>query len=194
MKKITGLAMAAVICLCGCASDKPAEKVIITNDVELVSTPADMTVYEWIEGEIADFREITFAESLRLFEEGGSGIVYYGYDDCPWCERAVPVLNEAARETEITVYYVDVYGVFQPTREQFDKLLTYIEDALVEDDAGEKSFFVPLMMGVKDGVMTDSHVALVDGFVIEEEDDQMTDAQKKTLKDIYLDIIRKTAD
>jgi hypothetical protein len=37
-------------------------------------------------------------------------------------------------------------------------------------------------------------VALVSGFSIEDETSQMNDEQKQELKNIYLDIIRKTAD
>lgn len=192
MKKILAVLMSAVIVLTGCA--KKAEKLTITNPVELNYEPAIMTVYDWIGENIADFREITFAESIRMFEEKGSGILYYGYNDCPFCERAVPMLNEAALETEIPVYYIDIYGPEQPSRDQFDTLLEYIDETLIEQEDGSKGFFVPLIIGVKNGEITGSHVALVSGFSIEDETSQMNDEQKQELKNIYLDIIRKTAD
>lgn len=192
MKKITALLTAAVLCLCGCGTK--SETYTITNPVDLNATPADMTVYDWIGDEIGDFQEITFAESIRMFEEGGSGILYYGYDNCPWCERAIPVLNQIVLETGITVYYIDVYGPFQPDKQEFDKLLAYIDEALIEDDKGEKGFFVPLVIGVKNGQMTGSHVSLVDDFKLENDDDQLSDSQKAQLKNLYLEIVRKTAD
>lgn len=192
MKKLTAFIFSLCILLSGCAHD--SSEVTITNPVEMNSDPAIMTVYEWIGEKIADFQEITFAESLRLFTEKGSGILYYGYDDCPFCERAVPLLNEAALETGVTVYYVDIYGPFQPNRDQFDDLLDYIEDCLIEDDKGNKSFFVPLVIGVKNGEITGSHVSLVSSFSLENEESMMDEAQKKELKDIYLEIIKKTAD
>ena len=192
MKKIKALLTAAVLCLCGCGT-KP-ETITITNPVELKSTPADMTVYDWIGDEIGDFREITFTESIRMFSESGSGILYYGYDNCPWCERAIPILNRIMLETGITVYYIDVYGPIQPSREEFDTLLEYIDEVLIEDDEGKKGFFVPLVIGVKNGKITGSHVSLVDGFELENEDDQLSDAQKEELKKFYYEIISKTAD
>ncbi|MDO4415645.1 MAG: hypothetical protein Q4C20_11275 [Erysipelotrichaceae bacterium] len=193
MKKLSALLLSLCLLLCGCAKQE-TEKVTITNPVDIYSEPAIMTVYEWIGNEIADFQEITFTESLRLFSEKGSGILYFGYDNCPFCERAVPMLNEAALETGVSVYYVDVYGVFQPTRKEFDELMGYVDEALIEDEDGGKSFFVPLILGIKNGEITGHHVALVDGFTIENEESQMNDAQKEELKNIYLDIIRKTAD
>ena len=193
MKKLSALLLSLCLLLCGCAKQE-TEKVTITNPVDIYSEPAIMTVYEWIGNEIADFQEITFTESLRLFSEKGSGILYFGYDNCPFCERAVPMLNEAALETGVSVYYVDVYGVFQPTRKEFDELMGYVDEALIEDEDGGKSFFVPLILGIKNGEITGHHVALVDGFTIENDESQMNDAQKEELKNIYLDIIRKTAD
>ena len=112
MKKLSALLLSLCLLLCGCAKQE-TEKVTITNPVDIYSEPAIMTVYEWIGNEIADFQEITFTESLRLFSEKGSGILYFGYDNCPFCERAVPMLNKAALETGVSVYYVDVYAVFR---------------------------------------------------------------------------------
>ncbi|MBQ9822915.1 MAG: hypothetical protein IJM63_00335 [Solobacterium sp.] len=193
MKTCRALLLTALLTLSACAP-KGSDTITITNPIEMNSDPAIMTVYEWIGEEIADFQEITFKESIRLFSEKGSGILYFGYDNCPWCERAVPLLNEAALETGVTVYYVDVYGPFQPTKEQFDELLDYIEETLIEDDKGEKAFFVPAVIGIKNGEITGSHVSLLSDFTIEDEESQLSDEQKKKLKEIYLDIIRKTAD
>ena len=50
------------------------------------------------------------------------------------------------------------------------------------------------MIGIKNGEITGSHVSLLSDFTIEDEESQLSDEQKKKLKEIYLDIIRKTAD
>ena len=89
----------------GCSK---SEKVVITNTVEVNSQKVDMKDYKQLEGNIANFQQITVAESTRFIKEGGSGIIYYGYVGCPFCERAIPLLNQAAIETGITIYYVDV--------------------------------------------------------------------------------------
>ena len=192
MKKLKALFLGAVIALAGCASK--SETYTITNNVDLDSVPADMSVYDWIGDQTGDFQEITFSKALRIFKEKGSGILYFGYDDCPFCERGVPLLNEAVLETGVTVYYIDVYGPFQPTAEEYEELMGYIEEFMIEDSSGAKAFFVPWVIGVKNGEVTASHVSLVPDFVIEDEESQMNDSQKKELREIYMDIIRKTAD
>ncbi len=197
MKKFLATAMLLSI-LTGCTKDTTAEEsviepVTITNTVALDSHYADMSPYKWIEGETAHFEEVTLAEANRLYLEGGSGIVYYGYIDCPWCQRAVPLLNEAAREMEVTVYYIDVYGAVQPSKEEYDTFINCIKDTL-DIENGEYAFYVPYIAGVKNGKITGYHVSLLDSFTIENDDSQMDDAQKKELKTIYENIIKETAD
>lgn len=195
MKKWIAAILAMGI-LAGCSKPEEIshEPVTITNTVELKATEADMSPYKWIEGDTADFRETTFAEVNRLFAEGGSGIVYYGYIDCPYCQRAVPLLNEVARDAGVTVYYVDVYGPQQPTREEYNTLISYICDTLGQDENGEYEFFVPYVAGIKNGKVTGFQVSLVESFTLEDKDTQMTDEQKNELRKIFRKIIEETAD
>ena len=48
----------------------------------------------------------TFDEVVDMLENG-TGIVYFGYPDCPWCRAALPILLEAAEEELMTkiLYY-----------------------------------------------------------------------------------------
>ena len=37
----------------------------------------------------------------------GTGIIYFGFPECPWCRNAVPVLLDAAEEVGIEkIYYI----------------------------------------------------------------------------------------
>jgi predicted bacteriocin transport accessory protein len=177
-----------LVTLIGCSSAKTK----ITNTVELNTSDADMDQYTWIGDEIGDFRKVTMKEVLRLFDEQGSGILFFGYPGCKWCERAVPVLNEAILEKGVTVYYADMKDTYDSS--DMDILKQDIYDALPVDADGNRDFYVPMVVGVKKGKVTGHHTSLVDGFVIQSDTDQMNDAQKKELKNLYLDIIQRTAD
>jgi len=181
------LAAVCIIMLAGCS-----RTIKITNSVDLNYTDAQMDQYTWIGSEIGDFRKITMKEALRLFDEQGSGILYFGYVGCPWCERAVPVLNEAVRETNVTVWYVSTKDTFESS--VLDTLKEDLYDALPVDSDGNRGFYVPMVVGVKKGKVTGHHTSLVDGFEIKSSSDQMTDEQKTQLKNLYLDIIKRTAD
>ena len=188
---LTGLLVfAAFAALTGCKTEP--ETIVIENSVELSGEPADMSGYYWLEEGEDSFVEITAAESIRLFAEGGSGILYYGYVGCPFCERAVPELAKAASQYGITVYYVDVYHPAN-TPEIYQTLFEYIDSVLVETDSG-KAFKVPLVIAVNHGEIVGSQLALVDGYRIESEDSQMSGSQKKELQNIYIDLFRRAAE
>ena len=193
MKKIV-LILTALLTLvsCGKQEQEVDKTVTITNSVELNTYDADMSGYKWLYDSEPAFTEITLEESIRIFKEKESGILYYGYAGCPWCERAVPILNKVAKETGVTVYYINVH--FQTTMEAYNELMTYISPILEKDSEGEPVFKVPEVIAVKDGEITDHHLALVEDFKIENDDSQMSDSQKKELEDIYLNLIQSAKD
>lgn len=201
MKKLICMCLAACL-LAGCGSTTHDEKnktetLIITNSVELDCTPNDMSGYSWLTGETGTYYEVTLEESVRLFAEGGTGVIYYGYVGCEWCERALPELNKIMVELNLPVYYVD--ASVQPDDETYDHLLTYVGDDLKKDDDGEPAFYVPYVVGVKNGKLTKSQIALVSGYSVKnpgshDASDQMSDSQKEKLQEIYREIFRSVAD
>ena len=199
MKKIL-TCLLAVVLLAGCFNKTDSKKntssdaLTITNKVSLTSTKADMKGYKWIRNDVADFQLITLKESLRMFEEGGTGILYYGYDECAWCNRAVPELNEVAKELNLTIYYVDASAKVE--KDDYKKLLEYIDPVLKVNSSGEKGFYVPAVIGVKNGKLVDYHVSLLDDFELSKDDPdkQLSDAQKQELQDIYRKIAKEVAD
>ena len=186
------------------AEASSAPEYTITNSVDLVTSEADMTGYQWLYDTDPPFVETTFQESIRMFTEKGSGILYYGRTNCPWCQRAVPVLDEVAKETGVTIYYIDASeplataadGSVDATKSQevYQELLGYISPILEKDEDGKPAFQIPEVIGVKNGEIVGHHLSLVDSFSLDSEDAQMNDEQVAELKDIYRRIIAATAD
>lgn len=203
MKRLI-IALLTITMLAGCSSSHqeentsstptPAstEKVTITNKADITAFKADMSQYKWITEPYGDFEETTLKESIKMFTEKGSGILYFGYVGCPWCERAVPNLNKAAVKTGATIYYID--ASVQPDDADYKEITGYLSSVLDKDENGNPEFFVPLVVGVKNGEIVGSHTSLVDDFTLQSEDDQMSDAQNQELEDIYTEIIAKCAD
>ena len=186
------------------AQASSAPEYTITNSVDLVTSEADMTGYQWLYDTDPPFVETTFQESIRMFTEKGSGILYYGRTNCPWCQRAVPVLDEVAKETGVTIYYIDAQQPLATaadgsvdaakSQEVYQELLSYISPILEKDEDGEPAFQIPEVIGVKNGEIVGHHLSLVDSFSLDSEDAQMNDEQVAELKDIYRRIIAATAD
>ena len=193
MKKLLYVCAAALV-LAGCGKKEEKETgLVIHNAVEPVSVAADMSGYQWLNDEEPPFLEITPDECMRFFDEGGTGLLYFGRSNCPYCQRAVPELDVVLNEYDLSVYYVDV-DLSKLTYEKYEELLPYLDAALAESESGEKNFLIPDIIAVKEGKIIGNHISLVDDFEFSSGDAQLTDAQKETLRGIYRDLIVSLAD
>ena len=172
-----------------------------TIPFEVTTKDLDMEGYVWLEDEDPAFQQITMEESLRFYEEDGTGIVLYSYDTCPWCNRAVPILNEIAKEKNVQIYYVDIYEdemmkdkSVDERKEIVDRLYADLDSILkkeLNEQTGEMepALYVPLVVAVRNGKIVDSHESLVESFHLESNSDQMNEDQKEELRGIYRKLI-----
>ena len=157
--------------------------------VTLNVSEVDMSGYEWLTDTNPPFKEITLAESIRMFTEGGTGVLYYGKTGCPWCQRAIPVLDAAAAQAGFTVYYIDVSK--SVSEEDYNELCTYLNEIFEKDSEGNPEFQVPEVIAIKDGKITGHHLSLVESFSIDDTGvNQMDNDQTKELLDIYLELFK----
>ena len=108
MKKLLSGFLALTL-LAGCTTAKEPEasgdgaKFKNDNDKEYLSMSIDADnpiVY------------VTIDELMEVLDD--SGIVYFGFPECPWCRNAVPVLLEAAKALNVEkIYYFNA----QPYRD-----------------------------------------------------------------------------
>ncbi len=177
-----------------------AGTVTITNPVDIVTLedPADLSGYQWLYDDKPAFALITLQESIRLFREKGSGILVYSSDTCPWCNRAMPVLNEVLKEYGVRAYYVDTNMPIAPDAEEsrklYDELCSYIAQIFELDENGEPTFQIPEVIAVKNGEIVGHHLSLVDSFILADETSQMTDGEREELAEIYRGLIEAAAD
>ena len=180
MKKII-LIFISLFFMIGCSNKKVFEKVEYTNSVSIDAVKSDMSNYVLLKDSDHVYLDLSTENAIKLFSEEGSAIVYIGYVDCPWCNRAVPVLNEVAKESGVNVYYLDVAK--EENRAQLETLVkTYLADSV---ENGE--LFVPFVIGIRSGDIVASQVALVSSYTDYSKD--MTKAQISEMKEIYYKII-----
>ena len=151
----------------------------IEETVTLNSAPADMSVYG-LESS-AHFTSVSLAESIRIFKENSSALVFYAKPDSAECKIAASVLQEAAKELDVNVYVVNTSD--SVSAEDLSTLTTYIDSTLYVDQAGNKSFFVPDLIAVNHGVITGYHTSTVKGIAVSSNENiVLSDDQKKELK------------
>lgn len=198
--------------------------------IKLINTDVDATKFKkeyeslnetkgYIKLDIDKNNPIEYADYDKLLEviENGTGIIYLGFPECPWCRNALPVLFDAAKDNEVEViYYMNilnerdsytvedgklVYATDKEGNEKkgtkgYFKLLDALEDhlsdyvILFEEDeyeVGEKRIYAPSVVFVRDGEVLGIHVSTVDSQ--EDPSKKLTEDQYDELYSIYDDYI-----
>lgn len=153
-------------------------------------------------------------EAIQLLEDG-SGIIYFGFSNCPWCRSLVPILTEVAEEKNETIYYLDISKIRSSFKlndgkvtktsdgsQEYYKILELLDENLEEfylkDEEGntfdtlEKRLYAPTLVAVSKGVVTDFHVGTVDSQ--ESGYDKLNDSQKEELTYIIKNLINSKND
>lgn len=207
MKKTISAILAAML-LTGCnttantptATSTP-ENTNNAGQINLDATKADMSAYVFMEDDDPAFLEVSTEESLRMFVNG-TGVVVYSYETCPWCNRILPILDEAAKEYGTEVFYVNIYSdafmalTAEEKSDQINALYQCLDPILEREkdpETGEDKAVmqVPEVVAVKDGEIVSHHMGVVDDFSLDPDhldEYQVTDAQREELKEIYLDM------
>ena len=172
-----------------------------------------------IQLEISEDNPIVYADYDKLLEiiTNGTGIIYLGFPECPWCRNALPVLFDAAKENNVeTIYYMNilnerdsyvvenkklVYAKDEDGNEKkgtkgYFKLLKaldkHLSDYVVsfegkEYEVGEKRIYAPSVIFVRDGKVLGVHVSTVESQ--ENPKEPLTKKQYNELYGIYEDYI-----
>ena len=124
-------------------------------------------------------------EEIIKILENGTGIVYLGFPECPWCQAYVPYLNEVAAKNEITkIYYYNILNDRKEETEEYKKILELLQDYVEYDNEGNKRIYAPTVIFVSNGkiVGMDSETAKdTKGYKNPEE--YWTDKRVKALKE-----------
>lgn len=97
------------------------------------------------------------------FLEKKTGIVYFGYNTCPWCRNIIEPLLEVAKEEKIEhIYYVDIHKNLKDISKELTKVL---DDYLtLDEETNEKRIAVPDVYFVKEGKIVFHHLGTVESY------------------------------
>ncbi len=163
-----------------------ANEITITEKITVESSAADMTGYGMEEG-TNQFLAVTWEQALRIFEEDSSGILFFAKADGSESQIAAPIVNEAAKQLGIHVYYVDANQ--DVSQEVYNALSNEVVQTFVVDNAGNRTFYLPDVIAVKDGEITEFQVSLVSNAA-----NPLTEEQYTELKNRYIAVMQSAAD
>lgn len=74
----------------------------------------------------------------------GTGVVYLGFPECPWCQAYVKYLNEVAKEVGINkIYYYNILEDRKNNTDVYKEIVGVLGDNLQRDDEGNYRVYVP---------------------------------------------------
>lgn len=123
----------------------------VESELEIVSDSEKFSK-EYIEvGEENIFEYKSIDEIVKILE-GGTGVVYLGFPECPWCQRYVVYLNEVAKESGVeNIYYTNILQYRKDNTEGYQKLVSMLDGYLLNDNEGNPRIFVPDITVVQNG-------------------------------------------
>lgn len=95
----------------------------------------------------------TTAEKIIEILQKGTGIIYLGFPECPWCQAYSVYLNEVAKETKTKkIYYCNTKELKNNNKENYDKIINLIKEYLpYKVDEKKTILYVPNVTIVKNG-------------------------------------------
>lgn len=168
--------------------------------------------------DISSDNPIKYSSYDEIFQilESGTGVIYLGFPECPWCRNLVPVLLSAAKEVELdTLYYLNISEdrdlllldenkniiTEKEGNKKYFELVSKLDQILdeyiltandgSEVKTGEKRIYLPLVIFVKNGEIVGYH----DGTVESQEDPYvaLTDRENEELLLSLIEIMGKAS-
>lgn len=81
----------------------------------------------------------------------GSGIIFLGFKECPWCQKLLPLANDIAAAKNEKIYYLDIRALRENNAPEYQQLISILSPHLKKDENDTPRIYVPDMSIVKEG-------------------------------------------
>ena len=124
------------------------------------------------------------AEEIIKIMEKGTGVVYLGFPECPWCQTYVKYLNEVAQEVGIDkIFYYNISEDRKEKNENYQKIVSILKDKLQTDDEGNERIYVPnVSFHIEGEVIGNDYETSLDTKGLKDPKDYWTEEEIKYLK------------
>jgi glutaredoxin len=131
-------------------------------------------------------------EIIKILEHG-TGIVYLGFPECPWCQRYAKYLNEVAKENGAScIYYYNILDDRKNNTEIYQKIVSLLSGNLLYDDNGNERIYVPDVTFVYNGkIVGHDNESSYDTKGFEDPNDYWNDEAVTNLKNRLTDYTKK---
>ncbi len=97
------------------------------------------------------FRYANIDEVIDTLEDG-TGVVYFGFPECKWCQQYTVYLNELAKDRNIPeIMYYNIREDRQDNTKNYQTIVNLLKDYLPEDEEGNSRVYVPAVIFMSNG-------------------------------------------
>lgn len=123
-------------------------------------------------------------EIIKIMEHG-TGVVYLGYPECPWCQAYVSYLNEVAKEVGIEkIYYCNTKKVKEENMDKYRELISLLDGHLQYNDEGKQWIYVPnVSFHIEGKIIGNDYETSKDTHNLKDPKEYWTEEEVKDLKD-----------
>lgn len=131
-------------------------------------------------------------EIIKVMEHG-TGIIYLGFPECPWCKAYVKYLNEVAIDVGIDeIYYYNILEDRKNNTDNYQKLVTLLGDNLQYDKEGNHRIYVPNVSFHIDGeVIGNDYETSLDTHELSDPQEYWTPNEVEELKETLTEYMQK---
>lgn len=91
-------------------------------------------------------------EEINKILKNGTGLVFLGFPECPWCRGYVPIINEIAKKEGLEkIYYFNIYEDRKNNTEEYQEMVKLLKGFLRYDDEGNERIYAPSLIALKNG-------------------------------------------
>ena len=144
INKNTTIGLIAIVCLIIGASWAIISIGNSTNKGQTNQVIEDKFISQY--PKVTSGHKFVYAEPAEILDiiDGGDGVVFLGFPECPWCQQLVPIIQEAAQSEKIDkIYYLNIKESRANNDDVYQKLVTKLQDYLPKDDDGNPRISVP---------------------------------------------------
>lgn len=114
------------------------------SDEEPILSDAEKFSKEYTNISVDNLFVYRSVDEIIKIMKNGTGIVYLGFPECPWCQSYVVYLNEVAKEEGIKeIYYYNILNDRANNTEDYQQIVEILGDNIEYDEEGNHRVYVP---------------------------------------------------
>lgn len=136
------------------------------------------------------------SEEILKIMKNGTGVVYLGFPECPWCSAYVVYLNEVAKENHLDkIYYYNILEDRKNNTEFYKEVIKLLSGNLQYDDEGNERLYVPnVSFHVKGNIIGNDYETSKDTHDLKDPKDYWTNEEISELKSTLTQYTKEVVD